>query len=884
MKRSAKVCWVGFVFSTITVAVITALAVYFTVFRKSDSGITPPEDLRPAIGSPGKQTADEKSGLFDHRSHAVPAGDYEVVDYGGTGSVDVKLDGRRSHTHYFDEGPPVVIGKIVSMVWFDNETHSVLGQGVTPTINFKLGTTVVGLTVADNTRDTHTDYTRVIVKSPVFDGAYCYYYSTSSIDDDIKLGTRPEYAAITKGINFDSISKFPDAYRNRKFSMRCHFVASIEANTEISVMHTGPAKLKIEDDFLPFTTIDGESVATYTGAKGEIYGELIYTCQSPGNCALSVTDGVDDLLHDVSKIVPIIRSIDPPTSTKEGGGKVKIQGIGLENQLKVRFGSTDVSPKVVDDDGRWMIVVVPSVSSEKRVSITVRNNNGESNKLSFEYSRDGKLPIKFKETDLTLKGSEFTIELLSGIKYGSDHKFYATALNGFVYSFEVNENLQLKEEPCRSPSMGLNRVLLGLAFNYASKSTQVFVSSSILEWKIQGRLTGPFAWANGNILVLEPNTNGNCLDKVGDPIITGLPVSNHDHGVNGLVFDDDGNLHIQVGGFTNAGHNREDSRLGGIDENPLSGASLIAYVNKPNFDGKVTYSTGNPGQARQITGKDVQVFSPGWRNSFGINIHSNGFIYATDNGASVGFGDMSLSCTKHKELPGNQNLVDKLGKVIKDRYAGHPNRNRGRLDPRQCKFIGVLDKGDNGYLPPVATLESSTNGVLEYTANTFGGQLKGDVMLSKFSTDQSPGKVFRVQLNAQGNLAESPETLWEASGVSIEMSPWGDLLMPRVYRKKMVVIRPDTLRTNIQELISVMPPRGSVTGGNKVRITGHNIGPNPVAMFSGKKCTDVSDATSSGFFCIVPPGTPGTGVQVDIVSSSGRTRPTQGVDYKYMNI
>lgn len=36
-------------------------------------------------------------------------------------------------------------------------------------------------------------------------------------------------------------------------------------------------------------------------------------------------------------------------------------------------------------------------------------------------------------------------------------------------------------------------------------------------------------------------------------IITGLPVSDHDHGVNGIEFDNDGNMYIQVGGNTNAG-------------------------------------------------------------------------------------------------------------------------------------------------------------------------------------------------------------------------------------------------------------------------------------------------------------------------------------------
>ena len=888
MKRSAKVCWVGFVFSTLVIAAVTALTVYFTLFRKPNQPQSPPPDspIPPDLG--GKPKAGEKSGLFDHRSHAVPGGDYRVVDYEGVGKVQVELDGSRSHTHYFDEGPPVVIGNITEMYWFDQKTKKILGTGVRPKVTFTRGTHVVGLTVSDNTRDTHTDYARVFVQSPLFDGVYCYFYSdVDNVDKDIKAGPRPSYAKTASKLSFTSASDFPESFRDDSFAMRCTFVVPLKPNTKFNVKHAGgDVRLLVNDVRLALSPgTAGGSSGVYSGEGGdEIHGQLIFLCEgSASSCSVTLTaEGVTDIKHDVSKVVPIIYKVEPATSTKDGGGKVKIHGIGLAYHVKVKFGDKLLSPKEVDENGNSMDVVVPAVTSERRVDITARNRNGDSGSLNFQYSKDGKLPIKFKETKIAVDG----VNLISGIKYGPDHRFYATALNGFVYSFALNSALKVQGKVCRSPSIGLNRVALGLAFNYASPKVRLYVSTSILEWKIQSRLHGPYAWANGEITVLEPNTNGHCLDKVGKPIITGLPVSNHDHGVNGLVFDDNGRLHIQVGGFTNAGHNVEDSRLGGIDENPLSGASLVADVNKPNFDGKVTYSSDDPGSARQKGGKDVKVFSSGWRNSFGINIHTNGFLYATDNGASKGFGEMSISCTEHRPLPGNQNLRDKLSKVIKGKYCGHPNRNRGRDDTKQCKFIGSSDRtGVPGYQPPVATFESSTNGVVEYTASTFAGQLKGNLMLSKFATDQSPGKIFRVQLNSAGDLAEPPDALWEASGVSIEMTPWGDLLSPRVYRKEIVVIRPDSIQTGSQTFISVMPNRGSTRGGNLVRVTGYNIGASPVALFAGKPCTEVTEATSRQFFCKTPPGAAGNGVKVIISSSSGKTVPVgDGIDFKYMYV
>jgi glucose/arabinose dehydrogenase len=38
-----------------------------------------------------------------------------------------------------------------------------------------------------------------------------------------------------------------------------------------------------------------------------------------------------------------------------------------------------------------------------------------------------------------------------------------------------------------------------------------------------------------------------------DDIITGLPISDHDHGINAIEFGDEGELYINVGSNTNGG-------------------------------------------------------------------------------------------------------------------------------------------------------------------------------------------------------------------------------------------------------------------------------------------------------------------------------------------
>lgn len=904
MHRFAKFCWVGFVVSILLSSLIISLTVYFTVFhvpadirnltdtppRTNYPGTAPITGSHPTGGRTGSipgRGADEKSGLYDHRSHAVPGGSYEAIDYAGAGSVSIQLDGSRSHTHYFDDGPPVVIGRIVTMTWFDNATHAVLGTGVKPRILFEVGETVVGLTVVDNTRDSHTDFAKVTVKPPIVDGVYCYYYAEGAVlNQDVAKGARPGFAARTDAVNFESAASFPKEVTAKDFIARCVFLVDVKTNMLLSFRHTGAIKLIITGKTVHASDAATSSVR-YTGLPGKVDAQLIYTPESAATARLELNVGVRKFEHDVSKLVPVVLGIDPRSSTLDGGGKATIRGLALGNRLKVIFGSREAkySAKDLEEDGSSVIVTVPSILEEGSVNVVAVNRNGPSNAIEFGFSSDGKVPIKFEETFVQQRGRTFDLQLIAGIKYGPDHRFYASSLDGYVYSFELDDELEVVGDVCRSPSLGEHRSVLGLAFNYADPKTRVYATSSILHWKTKGHITSDDGWTNGQVHVLAPGAGGKCLGEVSDPIITGLPVSSHDHGVSGLVFDDDGNLHIQAGGCTNAGH--KDSRLGGIAESPLSAASLIAYLPKADFDGHVTYSSSDPAKAKQTGGFDVEVFSPGWRNSFGINIHSNGFLYATDNGPSPGFGEMSTTCSTNGQLPGNGSLADKLGKVIRGKYFGHPNRNRGRTDAKQCAFVSLDTRRSTGYQPPIATFESSTNGVLEYTANTFGGQMRGDLLLSKYTTDQSPGKTFRVTLNAAGDIAGAPATLWDGSGLTIAMSPFGDVLMPRVYKKQILALRPVSLGTKAQTFRSVMPPRGSHRGGNVVLVTGLNIGAEPVALFNGEKCTGVSDVSTTSFKCKVPRGKPGVRAVIVIESDGGTTEASEdgsGVDYKYMNI
>lgn len=71
-------------------------------------------------------------------------------------------------------------------------------------------------------------------------------------------------------------------------------------------------------------------------------------------------------------------------------------------------------------------------------------------------------------------------------------------------------------------------------------------------------------------------------------------------------------------------------------ENYYSAATLVAHLADPLFDGMLTYDATDDGTPNG--GYGIKVFAPGNRNPFGIVLHSNGYLYGTDNGPNLGYG------------------------------------------------------------------------------------------------------------------------------------------------------------------------------------------------------------------------------------------------------
>lgn len=313
---------------------------------------------------------------------------------------------------------------------------------------------------------------------------------------------------------------------------------------------------------------------------------------------------------------------------------------------------------------------------------------------------------------------------------------------------------------------------------------------------------------NSGIISRLQRVNG-VWEKV--DLVRGLPRSAEYHAPNGLQLDTATNtLYVAIGGHTNVG--APDSNLAYVPEYALSAAILEVDLDAlnnlgvqsngdhpyvydiPTLDDDERSNTtfgvdendpfgGNRGKnmARVVAGGPVKIFSPGYRNPYDLVLTEAGRLYTVDNGPNAGFGGFMTGEEDVVGAPGqctndSGNNVggvggwDNLHLVTKNFYGGHPNPTRGNpnltynapnglndlgaqrsvpaADTRQCNFIW---SGNGSNLPEdgsLATWAYSTNGITEYTASNFAGQMKGDLLTVSFDDT-----IQRVELNAAGDAA-----------------------------------------------------------------------------------------------------------------------------------
>ncbi|MBD2358949.1 DUF4347 domain-containing protein [Tolypothrix sp. FACHB-123] len=475
--------------------------------------------------------------------------------------------------------------------------------------------------------------------------------------------------------------------------------------------------------------------------------------------------------------------------------------------------------------------------------------------------------------------------------WGPDGRLYVGFYDGSIRAYTFDDNYNVTAIQAINTIKGLyNAQILGLAFNPYDKEPKIYVSHS----KLYANGGGAFPETQLSPYSGEVSVLSGANFTTRQSLISGIGVSNHDHGVNGLEFDNNGDLYILVGSNTNAGITANE--IGGVPESYFTAAMLKAEITKPNFNGKIEYTVPagsivptsfpsgytpppgetigaedhqlNGGVANVVPGVDVSVYASGLRNSFDLVYTTKGKIYATDNGANAGFGDFSTSATTQSPMTGGS--PDELNLIVEGAYYGSPNRNRGRTDDRQNVYYDANDPTIPGvHNAPLATATASTNGIIEYRATTFNGQLRGNLLAQDWN-----GSIFRFRMNADGTQVIQKDTMAGVlDGLDLLAGPGGTLLSVDLSENAIAVATPNDAAAINMTVYDIFPWRAPASSGQSFVLGGDNFGTlTDTTVTVGGIAAQLSYVSDNRIKGILPTLTPTGGDLLDIqVMSAGQT-------------
>jgi len=394
--------------------------------------------------------------------------------------------------------------------------------------------------------------------------------------------------------------------------------------------------------------------------------------------------------------------------------------------------------------------------------------------------------ISFNKSDL----NGVSLYYPTSLQFGPDGKLYVSQVDGTIKVFTVVKNYknnysvvktelinEIRKIPNHDDNGALNinvtkRQITGILVVGTAENPVIYVSSS--DPRVGAGLTG-------NDVNLD--TNSGIVSKlywdgtkwIRTDLVRGLPRSEENHSPNGMALDEaNGILYLAMGGHTNMG--ALSANLAYLPEFALSAAILSIDL---NVIGETTYDLptlddedrpgandendpfgGNDGknQAMIVEGGPVQIYSPGYRNPYDILIARSGKIYVVDNGSNAGWGGAPTNCS-NDTVEAGKTYPDGLHLISKDYYGGHPNLARASrsntfniTNPQSPIPVGFEDSRQCTYLIPgvendaLATFSESTNGLDEYTASNFNGEMKGNLLAAGFD-----GRVYRLILNESGD-------------------------------------------------------------------------------------------------------------------------------------
>ncbi len=385
--------------------------------------------------------------------------------------------------------------------------------------------------------------------------------------------------------------------------------------------------------------------------------------------------------------------------------------------------------------------------------------------MVFTTGNDSSTNTGFEGVGFEKIGPIVTGTRYSSLTIGPDDKLYGLTITGDVHRWVVNTDGTLSDQEVISTLPadygGAPRLAIGLAFDpsttaenpvaYVSHSTFTFSGGPEYDGNIS-RLSGP-----------DLGTH--------ELVITGLPRSVRDHLTNSIAFrpNEPGVLYFLQGSNTAGG--RTDGAWGNRPERLFTAALMRLDLNKLPVSLPLDVRTSddqtvvNNASVLAPTMEDgyynpyyqdapLTLYATGIRNAYDLVWHSNGQLYIPTNGTAGGsLSPASVAGTRRPDgsfyagqtvpaIGPNEVQRDFLFRVNPAEplgYYGHPNPIRGEYVLNRAS----VDAG--GYAATINPDENyrgfafdfefniSPNGVIEYQSNAHNGNLRGALLVARYS-------------------------------------------------------------------------------------------------------------------------------------------------------
>ncbi len=392
------------------------------------------------------------------------------------------------------------------------------------------------------------------------------------------------------------------------------------------------------------------------------------------------------------------------------------------------------------------------------------------------------IPIAFTQERLDISPNFYTSLVIS-----PDNRLYAGTIMGQIVHWRINDDGTLDDE--QVIDLYEERIIIGIVFDPESTPDNPILWITH-NW---GSLTDApnFTGAIDRLTVTDYGTED--AEWTAQPVIIELPRSVRDHLSNSLAFGPDGAMYL-IQGSTSAMGDR-DAGWALRPETLLSAAVLridtVALLERDDLplsvrtgilnddgtlDDDMNFGLGDPRLAENdlydplAPDAPVTIYATGFRNAYDLLWHSNGELYVPVNGSAQGGNapgtpdDLPIQCQNRIDsafngaysfpsVPSARNIdvqPDILTRVVQNGYYGHPNPMRcewvahggnptADADPGQFGnhySIGLQPDRNYRGISYVFNFNASANGVIEYHSDTFGGALRGSLLIVRYSVGQ----------------------------------------------------------------------------------------------------------------------------------------------------